>query len=80
MSSTKIEAFFSLKLGEDQKKGVFAENWSGFSPKLREELGLFRLIIQRSNLDGGALNLDGGTLTFDGGTRPPASPYNLNTA
>ena len=32
---------------------------------------LFRLIIQRSNLDGGMLNLDGGTLTLDGGTRPP---------
>ena len=39
-------------------------------------LALFRLIIQRSNLDGGTLNLDGGTLTLDGGTRPP---YNLST-
>ena len=39
------------KLSEHQKK-VFAGNWSGFSPKLGEKLGLFRLIIQRSNLDG----------------------------
>ena len=43
----------SPKLNEHQKIEVFAENWSGFSPKLGEELGLVRLIIQRSNLDGG---------------------------
>ena len=35
------------------KKKVFAENWSVFSPKLGEEIGLLRLTIQRSNLDGG---------------------------
>ena len=65
------------------KKKVFAGNRSVFSPKLGEELGLFRLTIHRSNLDGGhlnldggTLNLDGGTLTLDGGTRPP---YNLST-
>ena len=43
---------------------VFAGNWSGFLPKFGKELGLFRLIIQRSNLVGRTLNLDGGT-------RPP---------
>ena len=43
---------FSPILGEDKKK-VLAGNWSVFSPKLGEELGLFCLIIQRSNLDGG---------------------------
>ena len=43
---------------------VFAGNWSDFLPKLGEELGLFCLIIQRSNLVGETLNLDGGT-------RPP---------
>ena len=42
----------SPKLDEHQKK-VFAGNCSVFSPKLGEELGLFRLIIQRLNLDGG---------------------------
>ena len=34
------------------KKKVFAGNWSGVSPKLGEELGLFHLIFQRSNLNG----------------------------
>ena len=43
---------------------VFAGNRSGFLPKFSEELGLFCLIIQRSNLVGRTLNLDGGT-------RPP---------
>ena len=43
----------SPKLNEHQEKKVFAENWSVFSPKLGEELGLFCLIIQRSNLDKG---------------------------
>ena len=57
----------SSKLNKHQKK-VFAGNWSGFSPKLGEELGRFCLIIQRSNLDGGHLNLDGGTLNLNGGT------------
>ena len=59
-----------------KKNKVFAGNWSGFSPKSGEELNLFRLIIQRLNLDWGYLDLDGGTLTLDGGTRPP---YNLST-
>ena len=57
-----------------------------FFRQLGEELGLFRLTIQRSNLDGGGhlnldgrtLNLDGGTLTLDGGTRPPRLSYNLS--
>ena len=63
------------------KKEVFAENWSVFLPKLGDELGLFCLIMQHSNLDGvqlnldgRTLNLDGGTLTPDRGTLPPASP------
>ena len=58
-----------------------------FLPKLGEELGLFGLTIQRSNLDGGHLNLDGGTLNLDGGTLtldgrrvPLCPPYNLSTA
>ena len=49
---------------------------------VHEDLGLFCLFIQRSNLDGGHLNLDGGTLnlnggmlTLDGGMCPP---YNLS--
>ena len=75
----------SPKLNQHQKK-VFAGNWSVFSPKLDKELGLFRLIIQRSNLDGGhlnldgeTLNLDGGTLTINGGSVLPCPPYNLST-
>ena len=36
-------------LGEDQK----AENWSVFLSNLGEDISLFRLIIQRLNLDGG---------------------------
>ena len=73
---------FFRKSGEDQKKGL-RRKLLLFYPKLGGGLGLFRLIIQRSNLDGGTpksrwgtLNLDGGTLTLDGGTRPP---YNLST-
>ena len=57
------------------KKKVFSEYESVFSTKLGEELGIFCLIIQRSNLDErtpksrwGTLNLDEGTLTLDGGT------------
>ena len=49
-----------------------------------EFVGLFFLIIQRSNLDGGTpksrwgtLNLNEGTLTLDGGTHVPLRPlYN----
>ena len=59
---------FFAKIRWRPKKKIFAGNWSGFFPKLGEELGLFRLIIQCSNLVGGTLNLDGGT-------RPP---YNLS--
>ena len=55
-----------------------------FLSNLGEHLGLFCLIIQRSNLDGGTpksrwgdakSQWGGGTLTLDGGTRPP---YNLS--
>ena len=49
------------------KKKVFAGNWSGFLQKSGEELSIFRLIIQRSDLDEGHLNLNGGTLNLDGG-------------
>ena len=59
----------SPKLRAHQKKRSSPEIEVFFSPKVSEELGHFRLIIQRSNLDGG-------TLTLDGGTRPP---YNLST-
>ena len=59
----------SPKLNEHQKKKILAENWSGFSPKQGEELGLFCLIIQRSNLDEG-------TAKSRWGPRPP---YNLST-
>ena len=60
------------------KKKGFRQKLKWFFAKIRwRELGLFRLTIQRSNLDGGTLNLDGETLTLDGGTRPP---YNLSTA
>ena len=58
-----MKCFFA-KIRWRPKKKIFAINWSGFFPKLGEELGLFCLIIQCSNLDGGTLNLDGGT-------RPP---------
>ena len=65
-----------------KKKGL-RRKLKCFLPKLGEELGLFHLTIQRSNLDGGTpksrwgtLNLNGGKLTLDGGTRPP---YNLST-
>ena len=76
----KFKCFFLPKLGEDRKKKKRKKNlcrklkW--FFANFGEELRLFRLIIQRSNLDGGHLNLDGGTLTLGGGTRPPC---NLST-
>ena len=88
-----MKCFFSPKLGEDQKKRssptveVFLFR-NHFSPGIwyytrPEFVGLFRLIIQGSNLDGGhknldrgTLNLNEGTLTLDGGARPP---YNLST-
>ena len=38
----------SPKLNEHQKK-IFAKNWSAFSPKLDEELGLFRLFVWSSS-------------------------------
>ena len=60
--------FFRQNSVKTKKKKVFAGNWRGFFPKLGEELGLFRLIIQCSNLVGGTLNLDGGTRL----------PYNLS--
>ena len=64
----------SSKLNEDQKK-VFAENRSVFSPKLGEELGLFCLIIQRSNLDG----VTPKSRWEDAKSRwGDASPYNLS--
>ena len=90
----KTDVFFRWKLGEDQKKRkkkVFAETWSVFLLNRyfrgiwccirRDFVGLFPLINQLSNLDGGRLNLDKGTLKLDGGTRPPppSPPYNLNT-
>ena len=51
---SRNNVFPSPKLNEGQRqKKVFAENWSGFSPKLGEGLGLFCLIIQRSNHNGG---------------------------
>ena len=54
-----------------------------FLSNLGEELGLFRPIIQRSNLDGGHINLDGGIgVARDGGPRepaPPPPPPNQNT-
>ena len=83
-----MKCFFLPKLGEDQnKKRSSPEIEVVFRQKLGEELGLFRLIIQRSNLDGGHLNLDGGTLnldggmlTLDGGRVLPRLPYNLSTA
>ena len=43
----------SPKFNEHQNEKVFAENWRVFSPKLDEELSLFCLIIQRSNLNEG---------------------------
>ena len=51
------------------KKGL-RRKLSVYSPKLGEELGLFRLIIQRSNLDGGTPKSRWGT----------CPPYNLSTA
>ena len=36
-------------------------------------VGIFPLIIQRSNLDGGTLNLVEGMLTLDGGTHLPSN-------
>ena len=95
--SLKTDVFFRWKLGEEQKKKVFAETRSVFSSEslfrgiwccIRPDfVGLFPLINQRSNLDGGrlnldgggTLNLDGGTLKLDGGTRPPRPTYNLST-
>ena len=44
----------------------------------QEFVGLFPLIIQRSNLDGEMLNLDGRMLTLDGVRVPPSPPYNLS--
>ena len=41
-----------MKIKKKKKKKVFTENLSGFPPKLGEELGLFRQIIKRLNLDG----------------------------
>ena len=71
------------------KKKVFAAFWAYNLPKFEGFIcagWLFRLIIMRSNLDGGmlnldgeTLNLDGGTLNLDGGCVPPRSPYNLST-
>ena len=68
--SLKTDVFFRWKLGEEQKKKVFAETRSVFSSEslfrgiwccIRPDfVGLFPLINQRSNLDGGRLNLDGG--------------------
>ena len=69
----KPEVFFLLN---HYSRGI----WCYIRPDF---VGLFPLIKQRSNLDGGTpksrwgtLNLDGGTLKLDGGTRPP---YNLST-
>ena len=69
------------------KKKVFTAIWNYIRPEFGIYLcwlTLFRLIIQRANLDSGRLNLDGGTLvldwgtlTFDGGTRPPTSPLHF---
>ena len=53
-----------------KKKGL-CRKLKCFLPKLGEELGIFRLIIQRSNLDGGYLHLGGGRV-------PPHYPYNLS--
>ena len=79
----KLKCFFLPKLGEDQKKKVFAENRSGFLPKLGEELDLFCLTIQRSNVDGetpksrwGDAKSRWGDAKSRWGTRPP---YNLST-
>ena len=66
---------FSLKLGLRRQLKCFNWNsvlYSEFPAVIRyyilpEFVGLFRLIIQRSNLDGGHLNLDGGKLNLDGG-------------
>ena len=89
--------FFCRKLGEDQKKRSSSKTevclllnhcsrgiWCYIRPYF---VGLFPLINQRSNLDGGTpksqwggrLNLVGGTVKLDGRTRPPRPPYNLST-
>ena len=68
-SSPKIEEFLSPKSSENQKKKSLPQFETKFSPNLLDLCGLtglFCLINQRSNLDGGTLNLNGGTLNFDG--------------
>ena len=67
----------SPKLNEHQKKKVFAGNWSGFSPKLGEELGFFRVygvIIQRSNLYGGTPKSRWGDANSGWGDASPRVP------
>ena len=64
----KLKCFFAkIRWRQKKKKKDLAENWSGFSPKLSEELGLFCLIIQRSNLDEGTPKFRWGALNLDGG-------------
>ena len=75
--------FFS-KLGEDQKNKVFVVIWDYIWPEIGIYscwLTLFRLNIQRPNLDGKTPKTRWkdaksrlGTLTLDGVPRPPAFP------
>ena len=62
-----------------KKKGLHRNlglNSAGFCRIYSCFQALFRLLNQRSNLNGGTLNLNGGTLTLEGGRRPS---YNLST-
>ena len=61
--------------------------WAGICGIYSYCQALFRLIIQRSNLDGGTIKSlwedtksRWGTLILDGGRVPPRPPYNLTTA
>ena len=64
---------FAPESSADQKKGLHRNlvlYSAGICGICLSCQALFRLISQRSNLDGGR-KVGGGTLTLDGGTRPP---------
>ena len=80
---------FFAEIGEDQKKKGLRRRlkcfffWITIPAEFgaifdRTFVGLFLLIIQRSNLDRRRLNLNGGTLSLNGGTLnldvPPVPP------
>ena len=82
MSSPEIEVFlpFYLEIRWRPKKKVFTSIWGYIRPEFGVYscwLTLFRLNIQRPNLDGGTPNSRWGTINLDGDASPRVPPTRL---